>query len=228
MSKNNTFETELLQHIFENADIANVGDATGLRGSTTAGSFHVGLHTADPGEAGAQNTSEATYTGYARAAVARAGAQWTATNDTVTNDAEIAFPENTGASQDIFFWSLGTSSSGAGKVLYRGHFGGAPKAFTAATNDNITCPAHGLAVNDRVVFYSRNGQSLPTGITEGTVYFVLTAADANTITISATQGGSVIDITAVGVGVLAKVVPLTVGTNVTPKIPASGLTIRDE
>ena len=62
MSKSNTFENEFLLHLLQNADISNVGDATGLRGSSTAGSLYVGLHTADPGEAGDQTTSEATYT----------------------------------------------------------------------------------------------------------------------------------------------------------------------
>lgn len=52
MSASNAFETALLTLIFNNTNLANVGDATGLRGSTTAGSFYIGLHTADPGEAG--------------------------------------------------------------------------------------------------------------------------------------------------------------------------------
>ena len=63
MSASNSFETSLLQHILQNADIANIGDATGLRGSTTAGNLYIALHTADPGEAGNQGTSEANYTG---------------------------------------------------------------------------------------------------------------------------------------------------------------------
>lgn len=41
MSKSNTFETELLTLLFNNTNIANIGDATGLRGSTTAGNFYV-------------------------------------------------------------------------------------------------------------------------------------------------------------------------------------------
>jgi len=65
MSATNVFENGLLSLIFENANYANVGDATGLRGSTTAGVFYITQHIADPGEAGAQNTSPATRTGYA-------------------------------------------------------------------------------------------------------------------------------------------------------------------
>jgi hypothetical protein len=62
MSATNVFENGLLSLIFENANYANVGDATGLRGSSTAGVFYVSLHTANPNETGSQTTSEAAYT----------------------------------------------------------------------------------------------------------------------------------------------------------------------
>ncbi len=68
MSLSNVSETALLALVFNNTSWANVGDATGLVGSTAAGSFFIALHTADPGEAGNQSTSEANYTGYARVA----------------------------------------------------------------------------------------------------------------------------------------------------------------
>ena len=54
MSKADSWENSLLQLLFNNVNVANVGDATGLRGSSTAGSLYVSLHTADPGETGAQ------------------------------------------------------------------------------------------------------------------------------------------------------------------------------
>src|ERR1041385_2048787 len=55
----------LLKLLFQNTTWANVGDATGLVHTTTAGSFFISLHTADP-SAGNQSTSETAYTGYAR------------------------------------------------------------------------------------------------------------------------------------------------------------------
>jgi hypothetical protein len=42
----------------------------------------ISLHTADPGEAGDQTTSEATYKSYARVSVARTTAGWTVTSGT--------------------------------------------------------------------------------------------------------------------------------------------------
>lgn len=70
----------ILDLIFRNANaLANVGDATGLRGSSTAGSLYIALHTADPGATGNQTTSEATYTSYARVGVVRSNSGWTLT-----------------------------------------------------------------------------------------------------------------------------------------------------
>jgi hypothetical protein len=121
MSKGNTFETELLEHILNNANIADVGDATGLRGSSTAGSLYLSLHTADPGESGAQNTSEIAYTSYARVAVARSGSAWTVTNGSaVLASPPAAFPAGTGGSGTATHFGLGTAASGAGKLLYSG------------------------------------------------------------------------------------------------------------
>ncbi len=120
MSKANTFETDLLELLFNNATLALIGDATGLVGSTTAGSLYVSLHTADPGEAGSQSTSEATYTSYARVAVARSGSGWTVSGNGVSNAAVVAFPAATGGTNTITHFGVGTSSSGAGLLLYKG------------------------------------------------------------------------------------------------------------
>ena len=109
-----------MSHVFENANIALVGDATGLRGSTTAGSLYFSLHTADPNEAGDQTTSEVAYTSYARVAVARSAAGWTVTGNAVAVDADVVFPAGTGGSGTATHWGLGTDASGAGLLLYKG------------------------------------------------------------------------------------------------------------
>lgn len=120
MSASNAFETSLITLIFNNTNIANIGDATGLRGSTTAGVFYVGLHTGDPGEAGSQTTNEATYTSYARVSVARSGVGWTVSGNNVSNAAAVTFPACTGGSNTITHFSIGTDASGAGNLLLSG------------------------------------------------------------------------------------------------------------
>jgi hypothetical protein len=120
MSATNSFETALLALYFNNTDHANVGDAAGLQNSATAGSFYVSLHTADPGEAGTQTTSEATYTSYARVAVARSAGGWTISGNNVSNTAAIAFPACTGGSNTITHFGIGSDLSGTGNLFFKG------------------------------------------------------------------------------------------------------------
>lgn len=91
MSKGDTFENSLMLLLFNNTNIANLGDATGVRGSTAAGNLTIALHTADPGEAGTQSTSETAYTGYARVSIARSAGGWTVTNNSASPVANIDF-----------------------------------------------------------------------------------------------------------------------------------------
>lgn len=120
MSATNSFEDALLRHIFENGDVANVGDATGLRGSTTAGVFYISLHTANPNETGSQTTSEAAYTSYARQSVARSTSGWTIASGVADNDSAITFPQATGGSETETHFGVGSDSSGAGNLFLWG------------------------------------------------------------------------------------------------------------
>lgn|SRR5574341_1018189 len=229
MSKSNSFENSLLLLIFNNTDVANIGDAAGLQNSAAAGNLYVALHTADPGEAGAQNASEITYTGYARVAVARSGAGWTVSSNSVSNAAAVTFGQRSDVGTSVAtHFSVGAESSGATLILYKNALGASVQGpFTAATDDNITIPGHTLVVDDRVAFYPAFGSSLPTGITEGTLYWVKTSA-ANVITISTTQGGSTLDVTAVGDGVAFKAMTLSVTQNVTPEFAIGQLVITED
>lgn len=130
MSATNALETALLLLLFNNTGIANIGDATGLPAAATAGSFQISLHTADPGETGDQTTSEATYTSYARVAVARSGAGWTVAGNAATNAAATTFPACTGSTNTITHFGIGSASSGAGHLW----FSGALNASLAVSN----------------------------------------------------------------------------------------------
>jgi len=116
----NSLENAFLELLFKNTDFANVGDAAGLQNSAAAGSLYVSLHTADPGEAGSQTTSEATYTSYARVAIARSGAGWTVTANAVVPAATITFPTSTGGTNTITHFGIGTDAAGAGTLLVKG------------------------------------------------------------------------------------------------------------
>jgi hypothetical protein len=117
MSKGNTFENDLLKLIFQATAIANLADNAGTSPLTN---LYISLHTADPGEAGDQSSSEATYTSYARVAVARTSGGWTVTNNAVENAAAINFPACTGGTNTITHFGVGVAASGATKLLYSG------------------------------------------------------------------------------------------------------------
>jgi hypothetical protein len=120
VSKGNTFENDLLQLIFNNVDIALIGDAAGLQNSAVAGSLYVSLHTSDPGEAGDQTTNETSYTNYARQAVARTVGGWTVSGNAVSNAALVQFPQCGVTGATLTHFAVGTDSSGTGKLLYSG------------------------------------------------------------------------------------------------------------
>jgi hypothetical protein len=120
MSATNAFESGLLSLIFENADLANVGDATGLRGSSTAGVFYISLHTGDPGETGTQTTSETSYTNYARVSVARSTAGWTVASGVADNDAAITFAQCGATGATITNCGIGSDTSGVGTLFLKG------------------------------------------------------------------------------------------------------------
>lgn len=121
MSKSNTFENELLLHLFNNADIPNIGDAAGLQNSVVAGSLYAAFHTADPGEAGTASTNELSYGQYARQAIPRSSAGFTVTGNQVVTAQHTDFPEMTsGAGGTVTHFSIVKEATGASVILYSG------------------------------------------------------------------------------------------------------------
>lgn len=116
MSKGDTFENDLLKLIFNATTINDLAENDTTSPATT---LTVALHTADPGEAGTQSTSETAYTGYARQTVARTTGGWTVTGNSVSPVANIDFPECTASPGGaITYFSVGTGVSN--KLLYSG------------------------------------------------------------------------------------------------------------
>lgn len=132
MAKGSTFCNDLLKLILNGTAIANIADNASAGPLTN---LYVSLHTADP-SAGNQTTNEATYTSYARVAVARTTGGWTVSGATANPVATISFPQCTGGANTITYFAIGTASSGAGKLLYVGQ---------------ITTPVGGIAVSTTVI-----------------------------------------------------------------------------
>jgi hypothetical protein len=156
---------------------------------------------ADPGTGTNSTGTEATggSPAYARQAVT-----WGAASaGTKSNTGSLTFdvPAGTYGFFGLFNASTGNTSN------YKGYipFGGASalKGFgtvdTTLTNDTLFSRAHGMADTDRVILYNVFAETLPTGLTEGTVYFVVSSA-TDTFKVSTTSGGAAVDITGIGGG----------------------------
>lgn len=218
------FANSLLQLIFNNIAVANVGDASGLQPSGAAGNFYLSLHTANP-NAGNQTTSEAGYTGYARIAVVRSGSGWTVSTNQSVNAATILFAACTGGSSTVTHFGIGTALSGAGVLAFSAPLVTTYFDFTGKSSTNVlTAPGHNLVVDDTVEVLNDPNGGLPSGTVEGTIYYVKTVS-GDDITLSATQGGSTLSIVSNGDGVIGKIATLAVSNGITPQFNPGALVL---
>ena len=117
MSKTNNWENSILLLLFNATATSNVADNAA---SSPLTNLYVSLHTGDPGETGTQTTSECAYGSYARVAVARSGSGWTVTANSVSPASAINFPEATSGTETATHFGVGSLSSGAGVLYYKG------------------------------------------------------------------------------------------------------------
>lgn len=83
---------------------------------------------------------------------------------------------------------------------------------TAVTNNDLFSEAHGLVAGNSVLFWDDFNSGLPNGLVEDTEYFVIaTGLTTDSFRVSATLGGSALDITGAGVGTVQKFVPESYG-----------------
>jgi hypothetical protein len=112
------FANDLIKALLTRAPIANLFDDAVTAPLTN---LFIGLHTADPGPDGTQETNALVYTGYARVATPRLLANWTITDNIARPSGRIEFGEMTAGVESLATWmTIGTALSGPGKVLLRG------------------------------------------------------------------------------------------------------------
>ncbi|MFI7468155.1 hypothetical protein [Nonomuraea sp. NPDC049646] len=186
------------------------GTGGGVAGIIT----HVGVHSiADPGTSANANAGEATggSPAYARQAVT-----WgTPSAGQVANTGALTFDVPSGTYGFLTFWnnSTGNTNNYLGYAPINGTTKGFFSVDTTLTNDALFSVGHGLADGDRVQLFNVFAESLPTGLTEGTVYYAV-GSTTNSFKVSLTQGGAAVDITAIagGEGYFQKVIPETFGS----------------
>ena len=110
---------DILKLLLNATPIANIADNAA---SSPLTSLYVALHTADPTASGDQTSNEIAYTSYARISVARSNSSpaWTITGASAAPNSNLSFPTATGGSATATYFSIGTDSSGTGKLLYVG------------------------------------------------------------------------------------------------------------
>lgn len=228
-SFSNGAQANFLKLVFQAVNWANIADNTV---SSPATNMFISLHTADPGEGGNQTTNETTYTNYARASVVRSSGGFTVSGASPTlasNTSAVNFPQCGLTGATLTHFGVGLASTGSGTLIGSGPIGAGPALEFTATSASpgvLTVPSAGNSVNDRVSVYPTATGTLPSGFTEGTVYFVGTVAGI-LLTLSATSAnGSPVNTSSVGAGVIITQAPLVVSQNITPSFAIGALIVR--
>lgn len=145
------------------------------------------LHDGDPSTTGANEISGGS-PAYARQAITYAAAS----GGQRSSSAAITFDVPASTVTHVGLWSLVSAGTFYGWFPVGGF---EPMAATLdESTDTFTSFAHGLSNADRVLVYDTMADGLPTGFTEGTLYYVIGSA-TNTFQLSTTEGGAAATVT---------------------------------
>jgi len=176
------------------------------------------------------SVTEATYTGYGTRPAISLGVVGNTTptgGRQKANDAVVTFPQNTGTSQDIIGVGIYDAAT-VGNLRAVGFLDTDPPIFgTADVGDLITAPAHGLVADQRVFVLATPGAVIPTGLAEGTAYYVLaTGLTTDAFKLSASSGGAAVDVTASGAALFMPYKAITVANSATPEFAVGTIKIQ--
>jgi len=115
-AKSNAWENGVLALVFNATTYATLaGPAT-----SPATSIIVALHTADPTDSGNQSSSECAYTSYERVTTERTSTGWTVSGSTARPTSTISFPQATGGTETVTYFSVSLSTNSTADLLYAG------------------------------------------------------------------------------------------------------------
>ena len=198
--------------------------------SVAPGIDFIGIFTlADPGTGTDFTGTEATG---GSPAYARIGVTWSAAASGLkTNTGTLTFdlPAGTYGFFGLFNAVTGNTNNFLGYLPFAGNPASAVKGFATVdaadvTANTITSNAHGLANTDRIIVYNVFAETLPAGLTEGTIYFVVGSA-TDTFQVSLTSGGAAVDITGQGELYFQEVIPEVFAGQGQITVAASALTL---
>jgi hypothetical protein len=194
---------------------------------STAGSpawppSHMSLHTGDPSTTGANEVSGGS-PAYARQPISWAAASGGSKSITGTEVFDVPAGSTI---RYLGLFSAITAGTFFGYIPAQGAAVGARKQFSVpdTTADTLESPAHGFANNDTVIVFASVGAALPTGLSEGTVYFVVNQT-TDDFQLSTTSGGGAINLTAIGDGEVQKIVPEVFASQGTYTVTAATISL---
>lgn len=208
----------------ENKLLDAVFNFTTTGGGLPTANPYIALFTADPGETGA--SGEVAGGSYARQqsdfAVAASG--------TLQNNANIDFASMPAVSGNgVVGWGAFDAVT-AGNCLWTGFLsltsGLAEVRSGDLATDDVQSVAHGLVLDNRVIFEVIEGLTIPAGLTAGTIYWIITTGlTTDAFRVSTTQGGGAANITAAGSAIWRLVGNKTVNSGDTFRIATGDLDV---
>lgn len=201
----------------------------------TAPDTYVALFTTIPTRAGTGGT-EVTGAGYARQIInpnGGASPAWAAPASQTTkewrfsNANSVSWTASGADYGDVVGFGIYDSltSGGSNNLLLADFFTGewmAGIVTDSASTDTIKSDAHGLSNGNRVCVRMIPGTTIPTGLSETTLYYVVNA-NTDDFQVSLTAGGAAVALTGDGEIMFAKVTPRTVNDGETISISANAL-----
>ena len=186
---------------------------------TAPASVYLSAHTADPGLTGTSEVSGASY--------ARTSIEFNAASGKVltnTNQESLTMPSSGGPFLISFLgvWDAATT----GNFLFKVPLLGSNHEVTADTANLFSSgDAHGLVASDRVEFENLGG-ALPTGVSAGTLYYVLaTGLTTTAFKVSTTDVGTEVDITVAGGAIVRAVAAQSFNNGNILQVAAGALTV---
>lgn len=216
-SKSDYLENKLLDHWLGNTAF------------TAPATVYVALYTAAPSDAG--SGTEVTGGSYARVSVTNNTTNWpAASSGSKSNGTAISFPTASAGWGTVEAAALMDASTSGNQLAWAELLTGTAYVATAkASTDTFTAVGHALVNTDtvRVTAIPGSTSGLPTGISERTTYYVVSAA-TDTFSLSTSSGGAAVNLTANGDCVVQKTNFKVVSSGDSPSFAIGALTFSED
>lgn len=177
-----------------------------LSGGLTDVVTHVSVHDDVPSSSGSNEVAGGSY--------ARVAVSWNSpVSGQVSNDGALSHSMPAGSSAvALGLWSAATSGTFYGWLpVGSALFGVGTVDSAGVSSDAIQSAGHGLSDGDRVLLFNTFAEALPAGLSEDILYWVVSAS-TDTFEVSATDGGSSVDVTGQGELVWMSCIPEVFGS----------------